>query len=177
MPLTQEKERSDKYKEGLQLLDGGEYGKAIEIFQDVLQDDPEDPAVLNKMGVAYVYQKKMAQAEEQFKRALAIDNQFAPAYSNLGNIYQEKGDLQRAKEHYNRALTYDPEYGPARNNLGIIYKKEGNLGKAVQEFKKAQKSGSFSLENSGKESFLSNKGCMIVFVLLFLVILVWVLFY
>lgn len=175
--LTREREIKEKYKEGLRLLDDGEYGKAVEHFQKMLQEEPGDPAVLNKLGVAYVYLKEMDKAQEKFKEAITVDNQFSPAYSNLGNIYQEKRDLQQAKAYYQKALTYDPEYGPARNNLGIIYKKEGNLGKAVQEFKKAQKAGSFSVNNSSKGSFLANKGCTIIFVLLFLIIILWVFFY
>lgn len=175
--MTEEREENKKYEEGLEKLNQGQYNKAIEIFSEVLEDDPEHIAAMNKMGVAFIYLKKTDQAEELFRRAIAIDNRFAAPYSNLGNISLERGELQQAKDYYNKALVFDPEYGPARNNLGIIYKKEGNLGKAVQEFKKAQKSGCFSMNQASGESLLQNKGCMIIFVLLFLIIIIWLIFY
>lgn len=167
----------DKYEEGLYHLNHGEYDEAVKLFQELLQEDAEDIAAMNKMGVAFIYQKKVEEAEKFFLQAIAIDNRFAAAYSNLGNIYLERGELGRAKELYQKALTYEPDYGPARNNLGIIYKREGNLGKAVQEFRKAQKSGSFVMGQSSKESFFLNKGCLIIFALLFMIVIIWVFLY
>ncbi len=40
----------------------------------------------NKLGIVLENQKKLTEAEEMYRRALALDDKLAPAYIGLGNV-------------------------------------------------------------------------------------------
>ena len=61
--------------------------EAEEIFSKLIERTPDDPEVINNLGVVYQLQKKYPEAAEKFKRTIEDFPDFAPAYENLGDTY------------------------------------------------------------------------------------------
>lgn len=59
-----------------------EYDKALIILQAAVGNEPDSPALLNDLAVAYFYQNRVAKAAELLDAALQYDAQFAPVHFN-----------------------------------------------------------------------------------------------
>lgn len=61
-------------------------------------------------GEAAFLKGQLAEAEKQFKAALALYPNHAVAWSELGRLYEQQGQLKPAIEAYNQAIRVDPNY-------------------------------------------------------------------
>ncbi len=76
---------------------GGSAAKARPLAQDAVRDDPNCRLAYYDLGVIDFSQKRYAQAEGEFKRAIVLDPNRADAYYRLAQIYrlESKTDLER----------------------------------------------------------------------------------
>jgi tetratricopeptide (TPR) repeat protein len=93
----------------------------------------------NNLGVIYLDQKKLDEAEQAFARAVEIDPEFKTGYMNLGVVYDRKNQLERALEMYKIVLQKYPDYPLGIINLGIGYRRLNRLDEAMEQFQKAVK--------------------------------------
>ncbi len=104
----------------LKALNGGEYGRAVEIYRGI-------DTYKGHLGAgAGLYRlQDYAAAAGQFRRAAALagsDSERAKAEYDLGNAYARLGQLERAGDAYRRALQIRPNYPHAALNLTLINK-------------------------------------------------------
>jgi type IV pilus biogenesis/stability protein PilW len=90
-----------------------------------------------KLGLYYQKQKKLAEAVEEYLKAIEIDPLNAEAHNNLGLAYKDMGELNKAAEEYQKVLAIEPKYEKAYNNLGVLFHLKGDLETAIQQFQKA----------------------------------------
>lgn len=85
-------------RRSLDLLRARKGAEAEALLKEALEIEPNDPALLNNLGQAYVLQGQGQKAEEL---AYEIHERF-PDYlfgrANMANILIEKGEIERAKE-------------------------------------------------------------------------------
>lgn len=93
----------------------------------------------NNLGVIYLDQKKLDEAERAFTRTVEIDPEFKTGYMNLGVVYDRKNQLERALEMYKIVLQKYPDYPLGIINLGIGYRRLNNFDEAMAQFQKAVK--------------------------------------
>ncbi|MBP7831055.1 MAG: tetratricopeptide repeat protein [Kiritimatiellae bacterium] len=89
-----------------------EYDKALIILQAAVGNEPDSPALLNDLAVAYFYQNRVAKAAELLDAALQYDAQFAPAHFNraLCFLLQQNAAATAAQlEHYLALSPGDPK--------------------------------------------------------------------
>jgi tetratricopeptide (TPR) repeat protein len=72
------------------------------------------------MGVILDAQKRFAEAETFYRRALALDPNSASLYSNLGNHYLKQGQSEKARAAYLRVVAFDPADRNANSQLAQI---------------------------------------------------------
>ncbi|KAI4336262.1 hypothetical protein L6164_014808 [Bauhinia variegata] len=96
----------------------------------------------SNLGVSLQLSEEPSQAEEVYKRALALatTQQAHAIFSNLGNLYRQQKQYERAKAMYTKSLELQPGYAPAYNNLGLVFVAEGLLEEAKYCFDKALQS-------------------------------------
>lgn len=87
-------------------------------------------------GVVALDAGEDAQAEEHFRRALALDDHLAAAWTNLGNILERRGERGPAREAYVKALELDPDQPEARYNLANLHAELGELELALAEYRR-----------------------------------------
>lgn len=129
-----------RYDEGCLDIETGRLDSALEIFKDLISENPDNYQAINKLGVVYANKKQLDKAEECFIRALEIEQYFGPALVNMGNIFEELGDGEEAEKYYKESIEYEPDYYMAYYNLSVLYKKRGHFDKYMKYIKEYKRS-------------------------------------
>ena len=79
-------------------------------------------------------------AEDAYRRALAIDPDHAGAHLNLGRVLHARGDTRGAEYHYRRALASPAHRGLGAFNLGVALEDQGLLDEALLAYARALES-------------------------------------
>ena len=174
MNLDQKTEQIDNLlSEGFYLYGQGQINIALEYFFQALKiirrvagilstesDLPKEATyllatreatALNNVGSVYQDQGKLAEALEQYQKALVINSAIAPksretaTYSNnVGRIYHTQGKLPEALEQFEQALKIESATAPNSaqtaiyfNNIGLVYQDQGKLAEALEQYQKA----------------------------------------
>ena len=115
----------------------GDLPQAGDIYQQVLQADPNQPDALHLLGLIAYQGGKNDIAVGFITKALAIKPDIVGAHSNLGLALQDLRRLDEAVASYNKAIAIKPELAEAHYNLGNALKQRGKLDEAVASFHKA----------------------------------------
>jgi WD40-like Beta Propeller Repeat/Tetratricopeptide repeat len=80
-----------------QAFNGGDYVKALNLYKEVLANNPNDPSVIFHIGTCYFEMGETDQALTQFEKAKGINPDGHPDLRlMLGRIYQMQGKLDEA---------------------------------------------------------------------------------
>ena len=73
----------------------GEIDRSIEIYENLLINNPSNTMFLANLGNIYSDQGRVTKAQELFEKVLSVDANHINAYLGLGNVYvmQAKNDL------------------------------------------------------------------------------------
>jgi len=93
--------------------------------------------VLNSRGMTVEITENLAEAKEDYEKAIEVNPDYANAYNNRGNIKLKQGDYAGAIEDYNRAIGLNALFVEAHCNRGIARENLGDLTGAIQDFNKA----------------------------------------
>jgi tetratricopeptide (TPR) repeat protein len=100
----------------------GEYQKAIDIFKEVLADNPDMIEAYMKIAHTYRYWYKYAQSEEWFLKAIAKSPPNAHIYTDLGKLYRNMGEYDKAEAAFLKSISLDPNLAEIYNyGLGYLY--------------------------------------------------------
>lgn len=111
--------------------------EAKSIYRQVLQAGPNQPVLLNFLGVIAHQAGKSDIAVDLFTRALAIKPKFADAHIDLGNALKGLGKLNEAVTSYRESLRIKPDNAEAHRQLGVVLQDLGQLDEAVEHYKVA----------------------------------------
>jgi tetratricopeptide (TPR) repeat protein len=111
-----------------------EFAAAARAYERILATDRKDPALLNKIGMAYQQLDDMHKAEHYYKLAWKYDKHFASAMNNLGTIEYGKGRYKSAIKDYRRALAVGTDRATIYSNLGYAYCGKKDYSRATAAF-------------------------------------------
>lgn len=111
--------------------------QAQEICRQILSISPDQPSVLNLLGVMARNSGDERAAHDYFKQAVELAPDFAPALYNLGLTLHNSGRLEEALACYRRVLGLQPDNAEAHNNMGNLYQSQGKFSQALSCFQKA----------------------------------------
>ena len=74
------------------------------------------------------------EAEELYRRALAIDPDHPTARFNLGVVLEDRGCVADAIAEYQAAVRIDPQIADVHYNLARLYQQTGNSQAALRHF-------------------------------------------
>jgi tetratricopeptide (TPR) repeat protein len=83
-----------------------QYREAIEAFR---QGSPKDPALQNKIGIAFHQQSQLDDALKSYQRAVRLKPDYAEAINNIGTVYYVRKSYRRAISYFRRAIKIAPE--------------------------------------------------------------------
>ena len=108
---------------------------AIEQFQAILKQDPNNVAALNNVALAY-YKEKDPKALEYAEKAAALAPANPAVMDTLGFLLVEKGDAKRGLPLLEKAVAAAPNAVNIRYNLALAQAKTGdkeNARKSLEE--------------------------------------------
>lgn len=104
--------------------------EAIEVHQQYVQTNPNDPVAHYKLGNAYQVNGKKLSALDCYRQAIKLNHQYYPAYYGIGSLYSSIGKVKLAIREYLHALRIKPDFLEALYNLALCYE-------SVHEYKNA----------------------------------------
>lgn len=113
------------------------YLEAIDLYQQALRLAPRDPALLNKIGIAYHQLLRLDDAKKYYERATRADEGYAQAWNNLGTVYYGLKNYNKAIRCYRRALRLAPAQAAIHSNLGVALFAKKEYEPALAEFRLA----------------------------------------
>jgi predicted O-linked N-acetylglucosamine transferase (SPINDLY family) len=121
----------------LQHHQAGNLQAAEEIYQRILQVEPEHPDALHFLGVLTAQLGRHQVAADYIARAVAANPNAAPYYLNLGLVYQELEKPGEAIACYRQALQLQPEFAEVHYNLGNALNGQGQPAEAAACYRRA----------------------------------------
>jgi tetratricopeptide (TPR) repeat protein len=131
------------YNLGCAALAKGNYGKAVEYFEESLLTEGAglscyNPAKAhNNLGAALLQQGRVAQAVAHFESALAVQPSFPEAYYNLGRAFMTNRQPDVALDCFRRALGLAPDVADINYSLGETLLEQGHAAEAETYLEKA----------------------------------------
>lgn len=128
----------ESWREGRKELAAGKLADAWDKFQKLLERYPEEPQLLQVMGLAALRRGEREAALAHVRKAVALAPDDAEALTLLGWLDMEvAGDVETAIESYRKVAALKPDVPEAHNNLGVALKRKGDLEQAVASFSRA----------------------------------------
>jgi Flp pilus assembly protein TadD len=110
-------DKVDYYREGLDLLQAGQYHEAVTSFRLALRDKPNDPATAQQMAIAYTRIGMTDEAVKTYRAVLDRDPRASGAHYGLAFLLLREGRAEEAVPHLRAFLTHPPEGPEARRHI------------------------------------------------------------
>ena len=128
----------ESWREARRELVAGKLADAWDKLQKLLERYPEEPDLLQVVGLAALKRGEREAALAHVRKAVALAPDDAEALTLLGWLDMEvAGDVETAIESYRRAAALKPDVPEVHNNLGVALKRKGDLEPAVRSFSRA----------------------------------------
>jgi len=137
-PTASTENQQQLIKDGVALHDKGDYEGAVNHYEQVLKENPNNVLALYEMSYSYYAQKNYQKSiEVAFKAARYKSPLLEAIYVQLGSAFDELGDSRKAIETYKFGIKLDASSAPLQYNLAITYFRSQQLEEAKTAAKKA----------------------------------------
>ncbi len=112
---------AQQYAQALDLMKAGRNTDAELEFKQLIAAYPQFAGPQLNLGLLYVRDSRLPEAEGAFKAALELAPANPVAGDELGIVERKLGKFTDAEAAYMRAIAAEPNYAPAHLNLGVLY--------------------------------------------------------
>jgi len=114
-----------------------EFSEAAGAYEAILQGEPKNAQLLNKVAIAYQELGNLNRCERYYRKSIKADKNFASPINNLGTVEYEKKHYSKAILLYKKALVLKMETSTIYSNLGYAYFANKQYPEAMATFDKA----------------------------------------
>jgi Tfp pilus assembly protein PilF len=114
----------------------GKLNKALELYQDLENRRPNDPAVNHRLGIVYSRLGDHVESEKHFLAAIEKSPRDKNILTNFGYSLYVRNELSRAEEILRQAIALDADNPRAINNLAIVCGHQGDTKESFRLFRK-----------------------------------------
>ena len=118
-------------------VDRGDYENARADLTQLVNEEPESPEALQRLGTVMLLEGRLAEAERYFHAALARDRDYVDAMLGLGEIEARRGDAVTALKRFELAISIDPDRPRAHYLLGHAREAVGQTDEALASYFRA----------------------------------------
>ena len=104
----------------------GDFKTAESDLMSILQSSPNDAHALNLLGILRAQQQRHSDAEQLFKKAIAVQTDYASPHAGLGLLYMQVGKNDEAEPELEQALKLDPGRTDAQSALISIWRAQAH---------------------------------------------------
>jgi tetratricopeptide (TPR) repeat protein len=112
---------AQQYRQALDLIRSGRDADAELELKQLSVAYPQFAGPPLNLGLLYVKDSKLSEAESALKAAVQINPASLQAGNELGIVERRLGKFADAEAAYQHTLAADPNYAPAHLNLGVLY--------------------------------------------------------
>lgn len=121
---------------GYLYFSGKAYDRASQEFEQAVDENPKDVALIEQLSLVYYYLHFNDSAERAAHRALELNPKSSGAYNILGSAAFGRREIEKARGYFEKAIALQPDLVAAHANLGAIFNVQGQSDKAMAEFQK-----------------------------------------
>ena len=125
------------FKAALSHHSKGNWNKALEIYQHILKEDPDNYAVLQNYGPLLAQLREYKLAKNIFEKCLKIKPNDSLLIYNYGKFFHDQKIYEKAIEYYNKSFEINPKNAMSKYNIGNIYFAQKKFNSAIEYYKKA----------------------------------------
>ena len=122
---------------GDQLRSSKLYLDALDYYRAALSKKPNDPKLLNKVGISHLMMQHYKEARKSFEQSIKSDRTFADAYNNLGVVLYEQKKYGAAIKQYRKAIEVDDSSASFFSNLGAAHFSKKEFEPAIMAYQHA----------------------------------------
>lgn len=126
-----------KAEVGDQEMKAGDAAKAVALYREALESDPEEPFLHYKLAKALEKTNDIAGEKSALERAIQLKPDLPEAQNQMGYLDARGGDPQKAEMHFRAALQASPSYVVAWVNLAATLASEAKWQDAKQALARA----------------------------------------
>ncbi len=115
----------------------GDFPKAIESYQQILNDNPLNAVVHNNVGLIHHDLSNHEEAIKSYRNAILVNETYDVAHNNLGITLMAEERNAEATGEFRRALELNSQNTSAMTNLGNLSKNAGKLEEAKFQYLRA----------------------------------------
>jgi tetratricopeptide (TPR) repeat protein len=128
---------NDPIQEGQELMLGGDYAAAQEIFLALLRDDPHDDNAWYHLGLCHLGAENLPEAEDCLRRCLELNPRHIDALIELGEVEFAGNQPEQAMLTFSKATAQDPQNARAWVAVARIHEMLGMDEEAVANYERA----------------------------------------
>lgn len=113
------------------------YLDAVDYYQAALTKKPNNAALYNKVGIAYLLIQRWQDSKKNFEHAIKADRNYSDAYNNLGVIFYIGKKYGKAIDRYNKAIQIRDDAASYYSNLGAALFSKKEFEKSVMAYSHA----------------------------------------
>ena len=117
----------------------GNFSKAKEIYENLLEKNPNDLAVLENYGSLLSQTKEFKKADVIFKKCMTLKPNDPILLYNYGKLCHDQKIYDEAIKFYEKSFKINPTKNFSMYNIGNIYSLQGEFEKAIFAFNKSIK--------------------------------------
>lgn len=129
--------KADALKRAQTSLEEGDFDKGLYFYVKALNYEPDDAALLYRIGRIHEYSGNAEMATRAYTLALGSDPDFVPALENRGLLLLANNENSRAQQDLVRAVVMDATAWRAQNGLGLLADRAGNHEEAIAHYSAA----------------------------------------
>ena len=118
-------------------FEDGELKKAERAYSKVLDKQPDDAGVFNKLGLVYLQDKNYRNAKAALKQALKLEPENDTFHNNLGLLFYEMGRYEDAIDSYQKSIEINDKIASRLVNSGLAYFMTKKYRKAIDVYERA----------------------------------------
>ncbi len=124
--------------EGRMLRDAGEYPESLEVFEEGLENFPENVELLYAHALTAEHLDLDEEFESDLRKVIEIEPDNAHALNALGYFLVDRGKrLNEAEKYLNKAISLLPDDPAIIDSLGWLNYRKGNYAEAIVLLRKA----------------------------------------
>ena len=118
-------------------LSKGDYTKAAQIAEEILEEDPTNLLAMEHLASSRKKLGDRKSAMKLYRRMISLADDRPVPHVYLGNLLWQEGKLDEAEREFRAALGTDARYALAHERLGYLQLSKGAFPEALKSFQRA----------------------------------------
>ena len=127
------------FEEARSLKSKGAYAEAIESYQEIIKEDPENYEAIRELAQVYSWNKEYDKSIQNYDKLLGKNPKNYDALLGKAQVLSWKGDYDNAENLYTRIIEAVPSYFDAYMGLANVYLWSGKYDKGLGFLEKLER--------------------------------------